>query len=155
MEKKEKSKWYSRADEAYKTWDKKAHFKEYMQKRMPHLAGGEVDAIGRVLALKKNLKAEGKLSKMYASYFNKMEKGTDGFMASEEYIHGLPKSHPALGEHKGHTYRRISPPTKENNHWNWAIRHPNGNNSEFHAPAESAGSRDAVHAHIDSLASKK
>ena len=74
MHKKEKSKWYSRADEAYKTWDKREKFREYMKKRMPHLAEGEVDAIGKVLALKKNVQAEKNLSKMYASHFIKSKK---------------------------------------------------------------------------------
>jgi hypothetical protein len=81
MHKKEKSKWYDRADQAYQTWDKREHFRKYMKERMPHLAEGEVDSIGRVLALKKNLQAEGKLSKMYSSYFSK---GTDSMMASEK-----------------------------------------------------------------------
>jgi hypothetical protein len=89
MHKKEKSKWYSRADEAYQTWDKREHFRKYMKERMPHLADGEVDSIGRVLALKKNLQAEGKLSKMYASYFgkskmDKQEGASDVMMASEK-----------------------------------------------------------------------
>jgi hypothetical protein len=41
---------------------------------MPHLAEGEVDAMGRVLALKKNLQAEKNLSKMFASHFTKGSK---------------------------------------------------------------------------------
>lgn len=81
MHKKEKSQWYGRASEAYKTWDKREKFREYMKKRMPHLAEGEVDAIGKVLALKKNLQAEKNLSKMYASHFYK---GTDQMMAAED-----------------------------------------------------------------------
>ena len=91
MKKKEKSPWYGRADEAYKTWDKREHFRKYMKERMPHLAEGEVDAIGRVLALKKNLQAEDKLSKMFASHYfkgedkiNKQASGTDTMMASEK-----------------------------------------------------------------------
>lgn len=74
LQKKEKSKWYGRADEAYKTWDKREKFRQYMKTRMPHLAEGEVDAIGKVLALKKNLQAEKNLSKMYASHFIKKDK---------------------------------------------------------------------------------
>jgi hypothetical protein len=86
LQKKEKSHWYERAGQAYDSWDKKNHFKDYMKKRMPHLAEGEIDAIGKVLALKKTVQAEGKLSKMYASQVNKsekIEKGTDIMMASE------------------------------------------------------------------------
>lgn len=90
MQKKEKSKWYGRADDAYKTWDKREKFREYMKKRMPHLAEGEIDAIGKVLALKKNIQAEKNLSKMYASHFiksssmKKQASGTDIMMASEK-----------------------------------------------------------------------
>lgn len=87
MYKKEKSHWYEQAETAYNTWDKKNHFKDYMKKRMPQLAEGEIDSIGRVLALKKARKAENELSKMYASTFNKskqVEKGTDIMMASEK-----------------------------------------------------------------------
>jgi hypothetical protein len=87
MHKKEKSHWYEQAETAYNTWDKKNHFKDYMKKRMPHLAEGEIDSIGRVLALKKSRQAEGQLNKMYASHFMKskeVEKGSDVMMASEK-----------------------------------------------------------------------
>lgn len=86
-EKKGPSKWYSKADEAYGSWDKKNKFKDYMKKRLPHLAEGEIDAIGRVLALKKTMQAEENMSKMYASHFykkDKMNKTTDIMMASEK-----------------------------------------------------------------------
>lgn len=63
--KKKKKDWYGAADQAYNTWDKREEFRSYMKKRMPHLANGEVDAIGRVLALKKTRQAEDALSKMY------------------------------------------------------------------------------------------
>jgi hypothetical protein len=87
LRKKEKSHWYDRAEQAYNGWDKKEQFKQYMKKRMPHLAEGEVDAVGRVLALKKDVQKEESLSKMYASYFNKskkVEKGSDVMMAAEK-----------------------------------------------------------------------
>jgi hypothetical protein len=90
LEKKEKSKWYGRADEAYQSWDKREKFRKYMKDRMPHLAEGEVDAIGRVLALKKSVQAEKRLSKMFASHYIKSEpmkkqaSGTDVMMASEK-----------------------------------------------------------------------
>jgi GNAT superfamily N-acetyltransferase len=263
LKKKEKSHWYERADQAYNTWDKKNQFKDYMKKRMPHLAEGEIDSIGRVLALKKTVQAEGKLSKMYASYFNKSElskghptteraheeklfpqrnpsghggiagKGAMGHglgvhaeydtrgqsmagmrddehsklsapakhdisMADRkdmhrqklgelkampspnlpkseemtksyepdpatakksgyhptkpgtEYIHGLPKGHPSLGEHKGHTFRKLSPPTKDANHYTWAVKTPKGDNYKVNLPAHTGGSRESIHAHIDS-----
>lgn len=65
MAKKERSDSYKQADQAYQTWDKREKFRQYMQKRLPHLAEGEVDAIGRVLAFKKHVQAEKKLSSMY------------------------------------------------------------------------------------------
>lgn len=73
MKKGEKNKWSERADQAYKSWGDREKFKGYMKKRMPHLADGEVDAIGRVLALKKDMDKESKMSKMYSSYFGKKE----------------------------------------------------------------------------------
>lgn len=73
MHKKEKSKWFERADQAYSTWDKKNDFRSYMKKRMPHLAEGEVDSIGRVLALRKAIQAENNLSKMYSGHLKKDE----------------------------------------------------------------------------------
>ena len=262
LKKKEKSHWYERADQAYNTWDKKNQFKDYMKKRMPHLAEGEIDSIGRVLALKKTVQAEGKLSKMYASYFNKSElskghptteraheeklfpqrnpsghggiagKGAmghglgvhaeydtrgqsmAGFRDDEhsklsapakhdmsmadrkdihrqklgelkampspnlpkseemtksyepdpatakksgyhptkpgtEYIHGLPKGHPSLGEHKGHTFRKLSPPTKDHNFHTWAVKTPKGENYKVNLPAHTGGSREAIHEHIN------
>jgi len=66
LKKKEKSHWFNRADEAYSQWGDREKFRGYMKQRMPHLADGEVDAIGRILALRKNLQAEGKLNSMYA-----------------------------------------------------------------------------------------
>lgn len=88
LRKKEKSHWFNRADEAYQSWPDRENFREYMKKRMPHLADGEVDSIGRILALKKNRQREGQLSKMFASHYIKsekeMDKGTDVMMASEE-----------------------------------------------------------------------
>jgi hypothetical protein len=93
LKKGEKTNWYQQADDAYKTWDKREHFRGYMKKRMPHLAEGEIDAIGRMVALKKTRQAEGKLSKMYASYFGKAE--GDLAKANPE-----PTGHaPGQGEH--------------------------------------------------------
>jgi hypothetical protein len=85
--KNEKTDWYGRADEAYQSWPDRENFRGYMKKKMPHLAGGEVDAIGRVLALKKDRQKEGALSKMFASHYTKKEdldKTTDIMMASED-----------------------------------------------------------------------
>jgi hypothetical protein len=156
MHKKEKSHWYDRADQAYKTWDKREHFRQYMKKRMPHLAEGEVDAIGRTLALRKDVQKEKNLSKMFASHYiksedlNKQADGTDVMMASE-HIHGLPSNHPALGQHKGHIYRRTAPPTPASNNWHWSVRSPKGKDFQVKLPASTAGSKESIHSHIDSL----
>ena len=158
LQKKEKTKWFERADQAYQGWGDREKFKGYMKKRMPHLADGEVDSIGRLLALKKDMEKEKGLSKMYASYFGKaeLEKGSDIMMASEEtHIHGLPKGHPSLGEHKGHTYRRTTPPTAGSDTWSWAVRNPAGKDSKVDLPGHTAGSKDSIHAHIDSKMNKK
>lgn len=67
MHKKERSKGYADADNAYSTWDKREEFRSYMKKRMPHLADGEVDAIGRVLAFKQASDKKKKIGNMYAA----------------------------------------------------------------------------------------
>lgn len=69
--KKEKSKWLARAEEEYAKWDKKEEFRKYMSERLPHLTKGEIDAIGQVIALSKNVqmeKAMKKLNKEYSAY---------------------------------------------------------------------------------------
>jgi hypothetical protein len=78
--KKKKSVWLARAEEAYNTWEKKEEFRSFMKKRLPNMAMGEIDAIGKTLALKKTMDAEKQLKK-YSSYFNK---GTDIMMVSEK-----------------------------------------------------------------------
>ena len=72
--KSQKSKWLKRAEEAYNSWEKKEEFRAFMKKRMPTLALGEIDAIGKTIALKKAVAAEKSLSKMFASYYQKKEK---------------------------------------------------------------------------------
>jgi hypothetical protein len=59
-----KSKWLKRAEEEYAKWEKREQFEEFMSKRVPHLAKGEIKAIGKTLALSKAMKAEKKLAKM-------------------------------------------------------------------------------------------
>jgi hypothetical protein len=164
LAKKEKTNWSERADKAYDGWSDKEKFTGYMKKRMPHLAEGEVKAIGRLLALKGDMDKEKSMSKMYTSSYKKSEnldKTTDIMMASEDvkktedtHIHGLPKDHPALGNYKGHTYRRVKPPTKTDNTWTWAVRSPEGNNSKVSLPASTAGHHEHLHAHIDKLGKK-
>jgi hypothetical protein len=55
---KKKKKWLARAEEAYEHWEKKEEFRSFMKERLPHLALGEIDAIGKTIALKKALAAE-------------------------------------------------------------------------------------------------
>lgn len=62
--KKDKKYWLKRAEEEYNHWEKKEAFRSFMQKKMPHLALGEIDAIGKTLALKKSLDAENTLVNM-------------------------------------------------------------------------------------------
>lgn len=71
LEGKKKSKWLKRAEEAYNGWEKREEFRSFMRKHMPTLTKGEIDAIGQVLALKKCVAAEGKLSKMCSGYMEK------------------------------------------------------------------------------------
>jgi hypothetical protein len=76
-----KSKWLARAEQAYKTWEKREQFEKFMKSKMPHLTKGEIQAIGQTIALKKSIEAESKISKMFSSYFNKT---TDIMMAKEK-----------------------------------------------------------------------
>ena len=76
-----KSKWLMRAEQAYKTWEKREQFENFMESKMPHLTKGEIQAIGQTIALKKSVEAEKGMSKMFSSYFGK---GTDILMANEK-----------------------------------------------------------------------
>jgi hypothetical protein len=60
----EKADWLARAEEEYAKWDKREEYRAFMKKRMPHLADGEIDAIGKTIALKKSVDAEASLSKL-------------------------------------------------------------------------------------------
>jgi hypothetical protein len=61
---KNKKKWLARAEQEYENWGKKEVFREFMKKRLPNLALGEIDAIGKTLALKKSIDAEKALSNL-------------------------------------------------------------------------------------------
>lgn len=50
-----KSEWLERANQEYKTWDKKEEFRVFMKSRMPSLTMVEIDSFGKTLALKKSL----------------------------------------------------------------------------------------------------
>lgn len=62
--KKKKSRWLARAEEEYNSWEKKEAFRSFMQKKLPHMAMGEIDAIGKVMALKKSMTMEKALSRI-------------------------------------------------------------------------------------------
>ncbi len=53
-----KKDWNKRAKEEYEKWPHKEKFEKFMQARMPHLAMGEIKALGRALALKKSIDFE-------------------------------------------------------------------------------------------------
>lgn len=59
-----KQKWLTRAEEEYAKWDKRDQYRAFMKKRMPHLAEGEIDAIGKTIALKKAVDAEESLARL-------------------------------------------------------------------------------------------
>lgn len=62
--KKQKSKWLARAEQDYQSWSKREEFEKFMAKRMPHLAKGEVRAVGQVMALNKSMTLEKALASM-------------------------------------------------------------------------------------------
>lgn len=71
-----KSSWLQTATEEYDGWDKKEHFKKFMKSKMPHLAEGEIDAIGKTLALKRSVTLEKALSRINPAYQETAHKGS-------------------------------------------------------------------------------
>jgi hypothetical protein len=59
----EKSDLTKRAEEEYQNWSKREEFEKFMKSKMPHLADGEIKAIGHVVALQKSWDAEKLLAK--------------------------------------------------------------------------------------------
>jgi len=59
-----KQDWNKRAKEDYDRWPHKDKFEKFMSARMPHLAMGEIKAIGRTIALKKNIDFEKSLKEL-------------------------------------------------------------------------------------------
>ncbi len=53
-----KKNWAKQAKDDYERWPHREKFEKFMQARMPHLKLGEIQAIGRTLALKKNIDLE-------------------------------------------------------------------------------------------------
>jgi hypothetical protein len=53
-----KKDWNKKANEEYDRWPDKEKFEKFMAARMPHLAAGEIRAIGKLMSLKKSLELE-------------------------------------------------------------------------------------------------
>ena len=69
-----KKDWNLRAKQDYKNWPHREKFEKFMKSKMPHLSKGEIEAFGRIIALKKNIEFEGSLSGLVG--FNKTEEST-------------------------------------------------------------------------------
>ena len=59
-----KKDWKKRAKDDYENWPQREKFEKFMAARMPHLALGEIQAIGRTLALKKTIDLEKSLDSL-------------------------------------------------------------------------------------------
>jgi predicted RNA binding protein YcfA (HicA-like mRNA interferase family) len=59
-----KKDWKKRANDEYDRWSHKEKFEKFMKSRMPHLADGEIRAIGKTLAFKKSLEMEKSLKEI-------------------------------------------------------------------------------------------
>lgn len=68
----------ARAEQAYKAWEKREAFENFMAKTMPQMTKGEIMAIGQTLCLKKSLRAEKKLKKMMR------DEGQDSWVKKKE-----------------------------------------------------------------------
>jgi hypothetical protein len=55
---KKKTDWNKRSKDEYERWPQREAFEKFMSARMPHLALGEIKAVGRALALSKSLDLE-------------------------------------------------------------------------------------------------
>ena len=68
-----------------------------------------------------------------------------------EYVHGLPKGHPALHEYKEHSIRRGRPPVAGENNWEWHVKSPKGHTFKVKLPAHTGGSLESIHSHLDAM----
>ena len=59
-----KKDWNAQAKSDYQNWEHKEKFEKFMKSKMPHLSKGEIEAFGRVIALKKSIDFEQDLSKL-------------------------------------------------------------------------------------------
>lgn len=69
-----KSEMSKRAEEAYNKWNKKEQFREFMTLKLPQLAIGEIDAIGKTIALKKSIEVEKALANISKQYKSSKKK---------------------------------------------------------------------------------
>ena len=67
-----KKDWNARAKSDYQNWEHKEKFEKFMRDKMPHLSKGQIEAFGRVVALKKSIEFEVSLSNLVG--LNKAEK---------------------------------------------------------------------------------
>lgn len=58
LERKKRKELFKKAEDLYNSWGEKEAFESFMQKRMPNLHKGEMEAIGKALALKKSQHAD-------------------------------------------------------------------------------------------------
>lgn len=68
-----KKDWKKRAKDDYDRWPHKERFEKFMKARMPHLADGEIRAIGRTLALKKSIDMEKSLEELVLGKSEKVD----------------------------------------------------------------------------------
>lgn len=70
-----KKDWNLRAKQDYEKWPDREKFEKFMKSKMPHLSKGQIEAFGRIVALKKNIEFEESLSELID--FNKSEEKID------------------------------------------------------------------------------
>lgn len=84
-----KKDWNKRAKDDYEIWPQKEKFRAFLKARMPHLADGEIDALGRCFALKKSIDVEKILENLVS--INKTEDrpnlGNHFLMSAENPMH--------------------------------------------------------------------
>ena len=99
-----KKDWNKRAKQDYQNWPHKEKFEKFMQARMPHLALGEIQAIGRTIALKKSIDMEKSLENLSG-----LEKGWKHAAAGAAALASLAGGHSAHAAQPDSTkYQTIS-----------------------------------------------
>ena len=82
-----KKDWNKRAKDDYETWPHREKFEKFMQARMPHLKLGEIQAIGRVISLKKNMDFEKSLGNLISLEKSEEKLGSHFLMSAENPMH--------------------------------------------------------------------